>query len=73
MNGVWNVALSEQITLSQRARVVTMIPKAGPLITATKGLGKSMKELTKFSNNKAESLASLTISSVGLIWKFAVK
>ena len=65
------MALSEQMTVSQRARVVTIIPKAGPLTTATKGLGKSMKELTKFSNNKAESLASLETSSVGLIWKLA--
>lgn len=39
MKGVWNVALSDAKTISNRPRTVTDIPTAGPLIAATRGLG----------------------------------
>lgn len=42
------LTLSEAYTTSNSPRRVTAIPTAGPLTTATRGLGKSMKQFTKF-------------------------
>lgn len=52
MNGVWKVALSDANTISNRPRIVTEIPTAGPLMAAISGLGKSMNDATNLLEGK---------------------
>ena len=61
VNGVLNVAVSEQYTVSKSAKVVQPIPMAGPLTAAKIGFGKLMNPAT-MASKEMEPKSALKLS-----------